>query len=333
MLDLKETGYALATVTESTARAVMPFSGKNDKNGADRAAVDNMRSVLDQLMLNLQIHLGEGEKDRAPMLYTGERLGQKKGEVDRLDLVVDPLECTTNFSLGLPDSLCVLLATPAGATRDVPGTYMEQMLVPPSAKPMLNREINFRTPVKEVMDHLSTATGKPVSDLTVVVQNRPRHEKLIRDLRETGAGVSLIESGSISAAAEIILRQNGRLDMIWGTFGAPEGLVLAAMANLSGFGFIGEMKPHDDDMKRRVEELGISGKVLGAEEWVGNQEVIVISGIHTSTWLPGVERRFLNGSESYMVRTLLWSREDKRILTHADGKMVDDSPYKNGSLE
>lgn len=329
MIDFTETGYAFASVTESAARAVMPYSAKGKKDLADQVAVDTMRSMLNRLMLNLHIHLGEGEKDKAPMLYSGERLGQKQGEVDPLDLVVDPLECTTNFSRGLPDSTSVLLATPAGAIRDVPGTYMEQMLVPPPVRSELGKTIHFDQPVKDTMSRISEILGKPIEDITVVVQDRPRHKELIEELRSLNAGVSLIESGSISAAAEIILRENGRLDMIWGKFGAPEGLVKAAMANLAGFGFMGRIFPHNDEMETRSRMLGLENRVLMADQWVGNHEVMVISGIHTSTWLPGVERRFVNGRESYRVRTLLWTKEDRRILTHVDGELVDDSPYRS----
>ncbi len=323
----KSTGYALAEATEATARAVMSLSGKGDKHGADHIAVETMRSVLDRLMLDVQIHIGEGEKDNAPMLFTGERLGQKQGEVEPLDLVVDPLECTTNFAHGLPDSLSAILATPANVATHVPGTYMEQMLLPPGAAHLMSDQISFDSSVAANLDVISQATGIPVKDLTVVVQDRPRHASLISRLRECGAGISLITSGSISAAAEMILKPNGRINMLWGTFGAPEGLILAAMANLSGYGFMGRMAPHNELMKQRCHSMELMGKSLVASQWIGKSEVILFSGIHSSTWLPGVERHIIQNREVYTVRTLLWREGDIRLLTHIDGKLVDDSPY------
>lgn len=329
-LNIQSAAYSFASVTEQTARSIMYLSGKGDKHLADQIAVETMRKTLDAQPLNLFIHLGEGEKDNAPMLYSGERLGVQKEATPRLDLVVDPLECTTNFAKGLPDSLSVLLATPSEAMRKVPGTYMEQLLVPPECLELLGSEIHLDAPVDSILKAVAKSLGRNVEDLTVVVQDRPRHEKLIQEIREAGAGVSLIESGSVSAAAEIMLKGGGRLHLVWGKFGAPEGLIMAAMANLAGYGFLGRIAPHNDAAKKECEAMGLTGRVKNASEWVGDQDIISISGVHSSTWLPGVRRYYQGGEVSYRVSTLLWTQTDVRILTHMNGELVDDQPYTMG---
>lgn len=329
MIDFNKTGYQLANVTEAVARATMIYSGKGDKTAADKVAVETMRALLDSCDLNIRIHLGEGEKDNAPMLYSGERLGLQKdrGEDDLLDLVVDPLECTTNFSRGLPDSLVVMLAAPGGFIRPVPGTYMEQMLVPEQVAHRLDDDLDLDTPIDQMLQIVAESLGRSVSDITVVVQDRQRHDTLITEIRKAGAGISLIESGSISAAAEVILRNNGRIHMVRGIFGAPEGLIIAAMANLSGAGFLGRVHPHNDHALELTRKYGLEGVTLKAEELVGAQDVLLISGIHTATWLPGVERRFRNGESIMKVKTLMWNHRSVRIITHENGEMLNDAPF------
>ncbi|MBI3396726.1 MAG: fructose-bisphosphatase class II, partial [Spirochaetia bacterium] len=190
----------LAGITESVARAVMPLSAKGLKDEADHIAVETMRAGLEKLPVRMHVVLGEGEKDNAPMLYTGERFGTGKGPV--LDLVVDPLECTTNFSKGLPDSMSVLLALPEGKVQELPGTYMHQILVQGGAASVIDASSLDAPPqqlIRKVADKLKCEPG----EITVVVQDRPRHKELIEGLRESGAGISLISSGSISAGVEV----------------------------------------------------------------------------------------------------------------------------------
>ncbi len=321
-MDLKNTGILLSRGTDAAARAVILLSGKARKDDADRLAVEAMRSALDSLPLNLHIHLGEGEKDNAPMLYRGERLGSRRhlGGTAMLDLVVDPLECTTNFSKGLPDSMSVLLAVPAGSIHEIPGTYMEQILIPAEAASLLGSSITLDTEPAEILKLTAEALGRRTEQLTVAVQDRPRHENLIKKIREAGAGVSLIESGSISAGAEIIMRPQGRIHMLWGTFGAPEGLIMAAMANLSGFGFLGRIAPHNDAAKQQCEELGLCGRTLLSSEWISEPGILCMSGIHSNPWLRGVERHYQPGGMTLNVLTAVWIPGQKFLISREEGK-------------
>lgn len=319
MYDFNKIGLKLAGATDSAARAVMPFSGKGDKHVADDAAVKAFRESLNKLDIKLRIIIGEGEKDKAPMLYSGEILGNisNDAQVDYLDLIVDPLECTTNFANGLPDSMSVLAALPSGCIQNIPGTYMEQMLVPPQMRELLGNEINLETPVDEFLKKASEKLKRPISNITITVQDRPRHKELIKKIRDVGAGVSLIESGSISSAMKIIMGKSKRLNILWGTFGAPEGLIIACLARRTGFGFLGRVAPHDKKTVEETESMGLTGKTLTADEWVQDDGVVVMTGIHTSIFLPGVE--FTQNKNLLRTHTLIWTSDKKIMASHLDG--------------
>ncbi len=325
MNDFREIGLELARAVETTARATMPLSGKGDKNGADARAVETLRKALGEADFNMRVIIGEGEKDDAPMLYAGEVLGKRANQAGEpyLELIVDPLECTTNFAKGLPDSMCVLAAISENCVQTVPGTYMEQLLVPPAAAELMPDKISLDTPVEETLRLTAEGLGRTVGDLTVVVQDRPRHKELIEAIRAAGAGVSLIESGSISAALEIILEKPRRLNMLWGTFGAPEGLIMAFMAAQAGYGFLGRIKPHDDKTQDQTNDLGLLNRTLTAREWIRGKGVLVMSGIHTSTSLPGVEFK----DASMRVHTLVWTGGEKFLAVHVDGSLRELKKY------
>ncbi len=321
MPPFEETGKQLALATQAAALSVLPFSGRGEKNAADHAAVEQMRKSLDSLDLNIRILLGEGEKDQAPMLFSGERLGRlKTGSAPMLDLVVDPLECTTNFARGLPDSLSVILAASAGEIQEVPGTYMEQMLLPPGSSAGLDAPLDLDTPVEEILEAVSRALNCAVSDICAVVQDRDRHRELIYRIRKAGAGVGMIDSGSISAACQIISGEYSRWNLLLGTFGAPEGLMLAFMAKEAGYEFAGRIAPHDEDSRRKTTALSLLNRTLRENEWIKNSGALVMSGIHESVWLPGVQR--IPGP-SLKVFSLLWVHGKRIRLTHVDGSLSE----------
>jgi fructose-1,6-bisphosphatase II len=314
----------LASVTEYAARSVMPYSGKGDKHRADEVAVEAMRAALNRLDHRFRVVLGEGGKDEAPMLYAGEILGLRAADdtAQSYDLIVDPLECTTNFARGLPDSMSVLLAAPAGSVQAVPGTYMEQLLVPREAAPLLGGQITLDTPVDRALPMIAGAMGQKVSDMCVVVQDRERHRELIAQIRAAGAGVSLIDSGSISAACRVILGRSRRTHMLWGTFGAPEGVVIAFMARESGSGFLGRLRPHDEATTVETRELGLEGRTLNEKELVRSGGVIVLSGIHSSSLLRGVELVSRKSGPVQRVYTVLWTEGRQALLVHEDGELM-----------
>lgn len=319
--DIKQISYDIASVTEKVARAIMPLSGKRKKDEADHIAVETMRAELDRLPYRFRVLIGEGEKDQAPMLYYGEELGQGQSKEEVIDLIVDPLECTTNFAKGLPDSTVVIAAVPYDSAKRVPGSYMEQLLV--------RREVpldNLHFTTKELLQKTAQTMNCKVEDLTVVVQDRSRHVELMEEIRKEGAGIAMIDSGSISAAVDVVLERDRRAHLLYGTFGAPEGLIMALLAKTSNYQFLGRMMPHNDRSFTETEELGLSGKTLHDYEWIEGPGVLAISGVHSSSWLPGVRRQ-----KQMHVTTAIFSVPDHySMLTHADGKLVSEEELKFG---
>ncbi|MCB1141345.1 MAG: fructose-bisphosphatase class II [Leptospiraceae bacterium] len=247
-LDINLINENFRKITESTAIGVFPYLGKNNKHAGDEIAVNAMRKELNSLPFGTRVIIGEGEKDDAPYLYEGEVLG--KGDVI-LDLAVDPLECTTNFSKGLPNSMSVLAYSEKDGLAPVPGTYMEQWIAGPEVGTPLNPENTLRHNIEILSDY----KRKTFDELLIVVQERPRHEMLIRSLRDLGCGVALIESGSLSAVMDICL-EFGHYDAMIGTYGAPEGLISALIAKATESQMKAILRPHEEIYKERWEEAG-----------------------------------------------------------------------------
>ncbi|HII38403.1 TPA: fructose-bisphosphatase class II, partial [Candidatus Micrarchaeota archaeon] len=177
-------------VTEAAAICASKWMGKGDKLRADQAAVDAMRRRFNSIDFRGRVVIGEGEKDEAPMLFDGEELGSGSGM--EIDLAVDPLECTANLSQGKPNAISVLAAGPKGSLLDAPGSYADQLAVGKEAR----GAIDIRRPVGENLVSVSKALGKKVDELTVMILERPRHEQMIKDVREAGARIRLIEHGT-----------------------------------------------------------------------------------------------------------------------------------------
>ncbi len=235
-------------ITKLSAIETIPLYGKNKKDEADKLAVEKMRLELNKNSFQSRIIIGEGEKDNAPMLFENEILGQ--GEL-HLDLAVDPLECTNNFAKGLPNSLSVIAFTEKNKMLPVPGTYMEQWIAGPKMKSPFDMEKSISENLKLLSDNLE----KNISDLRIVVQDRPRHKDLISELRNLDVGVCLIDSGSISCILDICL-ELGNYDALIGTFGAPEGVVGAIIAKCTNSEFKGRLKPHEEKYKLKWEAYG-----------------------------------------------------------------------------
>ncbi len=336
MKGMHEIARRFVCVTDRVAREVIPYSGKNDRHMADHRAVEVMRDALNSLPYRTEVLIGEGEKDEAPMLYAGEKLGIPVETSETFSLVVDPLECTTNFARGLPDSTSVLMVARKGTIVPVPGTYMEQMLLPGEIEDLSAISLDMKP--SELLPIVADALDSDMSDITVVVQDRPRHRELIEQIRELGAGVALIESGSISAAAEIIRRKEGRYTMMWGTFGAPEGLIISFMAKTSGFHFLGRVQPHNEKTEAEAESYGILGRTLNQNEWVEQDAVLLISGIHSSVWLDGVRRVKIRKPKNrmldmdvqrwrYLVSTVIWTMNSVEIVEQENGDLRSSRPF------
>lgn len=346
-------------ITDEVARRIYFCSGKNDKKKADQEAVKVIEEMLDRLPYKVHIVIGEGEKDFSASIDQSKKYGIKLKENIDLEVVVDPLECTTNFAKGLPDSMSVMLISEVGMIQKVPGTYMKQLLLPKEVRDLSKKEFLSKRKIKdtdleiihkyieppidtkkvqvkkelldaepeEILTLVSLALDLSLTELTVVIQDRPRHTELIEKIRELGAGVALIESGSISASAEIIIRKEGRYNLLMGTYGAPEGLIQAFMAKSTDSVFLGRIQPHNEKTEQEAEELNILNKTLNEDEWVRGEAILTMSGIHSSTWLPGVRRIrkkvYKEGEVNYryLVSTVVWTINNVELYEMEDGDL------------
>lgn len=273
----------LVRVTEAAAIACARWMGKADKIKADEAAVNEMRSRFNVVDFDAEVVIGEGEKDEAPLLYIGERLGTKKGI--KVDIAVDPLECTSNLANGKPNAISVLAAAPKGCLLKAPGTYMDQISVGPKAKGV----IDITADVKTNLINIAKALNKNIEDITVIILDRPRHEKTIKEIRDAGARIRLIEHGTISAGVATLLPDSG-IDVMMGIGGAPEGVITAAAVKCFGGDMQGVLKPHNEKFMKQAEEMGIdTNKIFKLDDLVkGNKSMFVATGVSDGPLLKGV---------------------------------------------
>src|SRR5215218_7319142 len=252
MDSLLEQGFI--RVTEQAAIESAKTMGLGQRKYSDQVAVEAMRREMDNLQMDGRVVIGEGERDKAPMLYVGEELGALRGQdgVVQVDIAVDPLEGTNLCALGAPDSITVLAAAERGGLLHAPDVYMEKIVVGPTARGV----IHIDAPVAENLRNIAAAFERRVSDLTIVVLDRPRHEQLIADIREAGARIRLIPDGDLSAGISAAVRGTG-VHAVMGTGGAPEGvLTAAAMRCLNGeiLARLVVRKPEDEE---RCHAMGI----------------------------------------------------------------------------
>ncbi len=283
-LDLYNLIENFRRITESTSIKVYEYFGKNDKYRADEIAVNVMRNELGKQSFKSQIIIGEGEKDQAPMLYEGEILGN--GDTT-MDLAVDPLECTTNFSKGLPNSMCIIAFSENGGMVKVPGTYMEQWIAGPSMKTPFEPHASL----KLNLEKLSDSRKKNIKDLIIVVQDRPRHEKLIQELRNFNCSITLIDSGSITAALDICM-EFGHYDAMIGTYGAPEGLISALIAKVTGSEMKAILRPHEEKFLKKWNDEGFSDNQILDKNDLIKGKILGISAtcISTNLFMKGIQK-------------------------------------------
>lgn len=280
----RELTMEFARVTEAAALASARWVGRGDKEAADDAAVEAMRSVFDTIHMNGTVVIGEGEMDEAPMLYIGERLGT--GEAPELDVAVDPLEGTNIVAKGLSGAIAVMAIAEKGGLLHAPDMYMDKIAVGPAAK----GKINIDAPVIENLTNVAKALGKNINDLTVVIMDRPRHQKLIKEVREAGARIRLITDGDVSPAVACGIEDSG-VDMMIGVGGAPEGVLAAAALRCLGGEMQGRLWPENDDDIERAKKLGIDdvNKLLTLDDLVKSDDVFfAATGITEGPLLRGV---------------------------------------------
>jgi fructose-1,6-bisphosphatase II len=275
----------IVRVTEAAAMSAARWQGRGDKEAGDQAAVDAMRQVLDTIEMDGTIIIGEGEKDRAPMLFNGERVGT--GRAPLVDLAVDPVEGTRLLAEGRPGALAVLAAAPAGALFDPgPCVYMEKLVVGPEAVDV----IDLDRPFVENLEAIARATSRTVGDLTVMMLERDRHEDIKAEVRRAGARLQLITDGDVMAAILAAWDERPQVDVLYGIGGTPEGVTSACAVKALGGQILGRLWPRDDAEAGRAREAGYDlSAVLTVDDLVRSDDsFFACTGITPSQLLSGV---------------------------------------------
>ncbi len=277
-------------VVENAAIASARTMGMGDPNASDQAAVESMRRSMDTLAIDGVIVIGEGERDEAPMLYIGEKVGsgspKNGGEEMTVDIAVDPLEGTNLCSTGGAGSITVLAASERGGLLHAPDCYMEKIVVGPAAK----GAVELDAPVKQNLKSIARRLQRGVDDLVVVVLDRPRHQKLIADIREAGARIRLISDGDLSAGIAAAVAGTG-VHAVMGSGGAPEGVLTAAALRCLNGEILGRLVVKDEAQKERMQSMGIRdvAKVYTTSELApGKALVFAASGVTDGNLLRGV---------------------------------------------
>jgi fructose-1,6-bisphosphatase II len=271
-------------VTEAAALAAGRWMGRGDREAADRAAVEAMRLMLRSIDMDGVVVIGEGEKDEAPMLYNGERIGN--GRPPQVDVAVDPIDGTRLLALGRPGALAVIALSERG-TMFSPGriVYMHKLAVGPEAREV----IDLDAPVVENLRRIARAKGKDVDDLTVVILDRERHADLIREVRAAGARIKLIPDGDVSAALMTAFPDSG-IDLLIGIGGSPEGVIAAAALKCLGGELQARLWPRNEEERRFAAEMGYDlHRILTADDLVrGDNIFFAATGITDGEILRGV---------------------------------------------
>ncbi|MDQ6616152.1 MAG: class II fructose-bisphosphatase [Actinomycetota bacterium] len=274
----------LVRVTEAAALAAARWMGRGDKEGADGAAVDAMRVVLHTVPMDGIVIIGEGEKDEAPMLFNGERIGD--GTPPEADVAVDPIDGTTLTALGRGNALAVIAVSERGTMFDPgPCVYMEKIAVGPEAAAV----IDITQPTSANLEAVARAKGESVQDITVVILDRPRHEQLIAEVRATGARIRLIPDGDVAGAISTAWPESGA-DILLGIGGTPEGVIAAAALKCMGGALQGRLWPRNDSERQAAIDAGYDlDAVLTAEDLVrGDNCFFAATGITDGELLRGV---------------------------------------------
>ena len=290
-------GLEAVRLTEAAAMASARVMGRGDEHLADQAAVDAMRKAFNQLNIRGTIVIGEGERDEAPMLYIGEKVGRGDASDPEVDIALDPLEGTTITATGGPNALSVIAMADKGNLLNAPDTYMDKIAVGPSARGAIDLEKSPSHNLRSIADR----KGVYVDDLTVIILNRPRHEKLIAEVRATGARIKLIGDGDVSAAISTCFPETG-VDVLMGIGGAPEGVIAAAAVSAMGGDMQGRLKTRNEKEVERAKKMGIPdvNKIFGLEELAKGNVIFAATGVTGGDFLKGV-RFFKGGAETNSV--------------------------------
>ena len=271
-------------VTEAAAISAAKWLGRGDKHAADAAAVNEMRDRFNQIDFTGTVVIGEGEKDQAPKLYTGEKVGRAKAPV--MDLAIDPLEATDSVAWGRTNAISVICAGAPGSLLHAPDTYMEKLAVGPQAAKVIDLDVSIKDNLKKI----AKALDKEVAEVTVVILDRPRHEDIIKQIRQAGARIRLITDGDVAAAIATCEPDSG-IDVLMGIGGSTEAVLAAVPVKIFGGEILCRFKPRDEKDLANIKKHGIDdvNQIFKAEDLAqGKQLTFTATGVIDGPILDGV---------------------------------------------
>jgi len=284
-------------VTEMAAIMAARLMGRGGKNESDQAAVDAMRRAFDALNIDGTVVIGEGERDEAPMLYIGEKVGKRIEGSPQVDIALDPLEGTNLCAYGRPGAISVVSIAGRGNLLNAPDTYMEKLAVGPKA----HGAIDLSKSPTENLKNIAEKMHRYVEDLAVIILDRPRHEELIREVRAAGARIRLIEDGDVAGAIATCFEETG-VDVLMGIGGAPEGVIAAAALRSVGGDMQARLKPRNSAEIERCKKMGITdiNRIYMLEDLAKGEVMFAATGVTSGDFLKGV-RFFTGGAETHSV--------------------------------
>jgi fructose-1,6-bisphosphatase II len=303
----------MVRVTEAAALASARFMGRGQRDEADRAAVEAMRATMDEIDIDGRIVIGEGERDEAPMLYIGERVGRgddSDGTPEEIDIAVDPLEGTNLVATGSGNAITVLAASEHGGLLHAPDTYLEKLCVGPIAA---GRVDITKSPTENV-HRVAEALGRRVNDITVIILERDRHSDLIAEVRATGARIKLISDGDLSAAISCAVSGTG-VHAVMGTGGAPEGVLTAAALRCLGGEIQARFRFRNDEERERARRMGVEDldRVFSTTDLASGDEIVfAATGVTSGDLLSGV--RFFGGGARTHSLVMAYRTKEVRFI-------------------
>ena len=279
----------MVRVTEAAAVAASKWIGRGDNDAADAAAVEAMREALNELPFDGTVVIGEGERDEAPMLYIGEKVGSAQGTGPKINIALDPLEGTTLTAKAGPNALCVLTISEEGGLLNAPDTYMDKLAIGPGYP---EGTIDLSRGVTENIRAIADAKGVEASEIIACVLDRPRHEQIIDELRSLGCGVKLISDGDVAGVIAVTDPDTG-IDVYLGSGGAPEGVLAASALRCVGGQMQGRLVFRNDDEIARARRWGIENldRIYSLEEMAKSDCIFAATGVTDGSLLQGVHRR------------------------------------------
>ncbi len=298
-MSLEDHILPFAQITEKAALACYPLIGKGNSMGADQLAVSAMREAFNKLPMDIQIVIGEGERDQAPRLYTGEKLGDENSAL-KVDVAVDPLEGTTICAEARPGSLSVMAVSLRGQLFKAPDIYMKKIASGPEA----GNVIDLKASPKQNIELTAKTLGKSPEDITVGVLNRQCHKELIEQIRALGARIQLVGDGDVALALETAFKSSS-IDLLMGVGGAPEGVLAASALKCLGAGFQGQLLYKNEEERERAKKAGLKDldKVWIRDELASAEVLFFATGVTSGSLLKGVQKN----NSSYCTETLVLS--------------------------